>query len=123
MAAEWILVVEDEPAVAELLVEVFMGAGYLVQHAANGVQAWDLLCISCPPDLVVTDVVMPEMDGAALMEKMGATPELVMVPVLVLSALDKEEVRRRLPSIESFLPKPFQVAQLMANVDSLLRQR
>lgn len=123
MATQWILVVEDEPAIAELLVEVFMNAGYLVQHAPNGLQAWDLLCVSCPPDLVVTDVVMPGMDGAALMEKMGATPQLVQVPVLVVSALDKEEVRRQLPSIGSFLPKPFQVGQLMANVDSLLRQR
>ena len=122
MAAKWILVVEDEPAVAELLVDVLMGGGYLVQHAANGLQAWELLRMSCPPDLVLTDVVMPQMDGSALMAKMSSTPELVRTPVLVVSGLGKEEVRSRIPSIEAFLPKPFQIGQLMANVESLLRE-
>lgn len=123
MAGRWILVVEDEPAIADLLVDVLMGSGYSVQYAANGVQAWDLLCNPCPPDLVVTDILMPEMDGSALVARMTAIPDLVRIPVLVLSALDKEEVRNRLPSLEAFLPKPFQIGQLVANVDSLLRQR
>ena len=123
MAGRWILVVEDEPAIAELLVEVLMGSGYLVQHAANGLQAWNLLRVSCPPDLVLTDVMMPELDGTALMGRMRATRELEPIPVLVLSALDKEEVRSRLPLLKAFLPKPFQIGQLVANVDSLLRQR
>jgi DNA-binding response OmpR family regulator len=123
MGSRWILVVEDEPAIAELLVEVLMRSGYLVQHAANGMQAWDLLRISSPPDLVLTDVMMPELDGTALMARMRATRELVQIPVLVLSALDKEEVRNRLPSAEAFLPKPFQIGQLIENVDSLLRQK
>jgi CheY-like chemotaxis protein len=55
-------------AIAELLVHMLLDGGYLVQHAAKGLRAWDILC-SSPLDLVITDVMMPGMDGVALMGK------------------------------------------------------
>jgi DNA-binding response OmpR family regulator len=123
MVARRILVVEDEPAIAELLIHVLVDGGYRVQHAANGRQAWHILCNCAPPDLLVTDVMMPGMDGVALIGKMRETARLLAVPILVLSALHKEEVRLRLPCLKAFLQKPFRVRKLMAKVGHLLQPR
>ncbi|MBU2551854.1 MAG: response regulator [Proteobacteria bacterium] len=83
-----ILVVDDEPAIRELLREFLMGEGYQVDTASNGQDALDLISVKVF-DLVITDLAMPRMDGFQLINK--ALPLQPMLPFIVLSGGDTFE--------------------------------
>jgi CheY-like chemotaxis protein len=115
-----ILVVDDEPAIRELLVAVLGDEGHTVLAAADGDAAWALLTQPPAgvrrPDLVVTDVMMPKLDGLRLLRRIRANPALAGTPVLLLTAA-------RPPNLAgengvSFLPKPFDLDAVLAAVAS-----
>src|SRR3712207_3290142 len=80
-----VLVVDDDPGVLGLVAEMLRGDGYEVETAQNGVEALAKLR-EHEPDVVVTDLVMPVMDGLALIKACRATRHLADVPIVVLSA-------------------------------------
>jgi CheY-like chemotaxis protein len=118
---EVILVVEDEPAVLMTMARVLREEGYQVLEAANGQLALDLLSeFPTRLDLVVTDVVMPEMNGLELAERLrGRYPRL---PVLFMSGyLGDDAVQQNLLGSDSaFLLKPFTPTTIAECVRSLL---
>lgn len=106
-----IIVVDDEPTLRSLLTDVFGDAGYRVRQAADGLEAL-AIAEQEPPDLVVSDVAMPNLDGADLATRMRARG----VPVVLLSAVyDVVD----LPGV-AFVPKPFELEELFDVVASLL---
>lgn len=117
-----ILVVEDEPDLAELLVHVLRDEGYRVHSAENGVIAIAVLARE-PVDLLLTDISMPVMGGIELIQTVGENPRLRGLPILVLSALPERMVRGRCSVIAGFVQKPFQVRKLMAQIEALLTHR
>jgi len=91
-----VLVVEDEPATRELLRRTLEGEGWSVTEAGNGRAALERVADACP-DLVLLDLVMPEMDGFEFLEAFRADLRSLSVPVVVLTARElTEEDRRRL---------------------------
>jgi CheY-like chemotaxis protein len=114
-----VLVVDDERDIAELLAYVLAKEGHVV-HCASSAQAALLVLTQLPVELVLTDYMMPVLDGAELLRTMRATPETAHIPVLVLSALSEETVRARCPDMDDFLQKPFKVANLLVLVRKLL---
>ena len=104
--AHLVLVVDDEPGVRELVCRVLRGEGYRTLEAAHGGEALELVETGSEPvDLVVTDVVMPGMDGRELGRRLAQSkPSL---PVLYISAYDVNDIfrrgspGRRLPSFRS----------------------
>jgi CheY-like chemotaxis protein len=98
-----ILVAEDEPDLLHML-EVLLGMwGYEVVPARNGAEALERA--EPPPDLLLTDVSMPEMDGVELCRRFKANPSLRSVPIIVVSALPRLPAAM-LGAVEAFFPKP-----------------
>ncbi len=112
-----ILLVEDEDGLRSLNARGLRSRGYSVIEAANGVEAMEALEEKNGAiDLVVSDVVMPEMDGPTLLKEMrGRNPDL---KIIFVSGYAEDAFEKSLPENEqfAFLPKPFTLAQLVAAV-------
>ncbi len=94
---------------------------YLVETAANGAIAWTLLQED-PPDLVLADVMMPELDGFQLLRNIRNHPEIHTLPVLLLSAREGENARVAGLSAgaDDYLVKPFSARELLARIATIL---
>ena len=112
-----ILVVDDEAAIRTLLVDVFSDEGYAVRSASNG-RAAVAMVEHERPDLIVMDVMMPELDGMETLHRLRSMPKLVNVPVLLMSAAH-HVAPDGLDDIV-FLAKPFDLDHLLAIVASML---
>ena len=118
---ETLLVVEDEPAVRRMTVDSLKRQGYEVHEAGNGRMALELaLQLGGRIDLVVSDVVMPEMGGVEFVTELRQ--HMPRLPVLFLSGYSEEAIRRQgeLQSDARLLQKPFDLHELHAQVRELL---
>lgn len=114
-----VLVVEDEWAIADWLDVLLSESGYSVITAANGRSALEILK-SETPDLVLTDFMMPYLDGAGLVAAMREDDRTKMIPVVVMTSLLEEVVRGRVGSYRAYLRKPFREAELMKVIGDIL---
>jgi CheY-like chemotaxis protein len=120
---ERILVVEDEPAVRALAERVLREAGYTVLPAASGLAALEILAAGGTVDAVLTDVVMPDMGGGELAERLRERDPAL--PILYMSGYTGTEVLRRGLDERGvpFLQKPFSPGSLTAGIRRLLDRR
>ena len=109
-----VLVVDDEPLIAMALEAMLEDAGYRVATAANGRQGLERLAEAPRPDLVLLDMMMPVMNGPAMLAAMAADPELAGIPVVVLSSLPEEAIRARVgEGVAAILLKPCTAEQVL----------
>lgn len=120
-----ILIVEDNPVNAKLLVLMLRGAGFQSEIAGNGKEALAMLPDMSEIQLIVTDYMMPEMDGLELIEKVRAIPQFNHIPILIASAhADLETVKRaQRVRCDGFLVKPIERQQLLNRVGELLQSK
>jgi len=120
-----ILIVEDNPVNARLLSLLLHAQGYQTVVARNGKEA--LAAVSETPDiqLIVTDYMMPEMDGLEFIVRVRALPSCTHVPIIVASAHADLETVKRVQGLrcDGFLVKPIDKKQLIERVESLLRSQ
>ncbi len=115
--APTILIVDDDPAIRKMLVEVLSLEGYPTETAVNGREALDLLARGAAR-VVLLDLLMPVMDGRGVMNELRANPaERSRHKVILVSAIGNLEGAQDLEP-DSVLPKPFTVEQLLNVVDS-----
>src|SRR5437899_7323649 len=117
-----ILVVDDTPKNVKLLADLLTVKGYGVVTAASGREA--LAQVEAErPDLVLLDVVMPEMSGYEVCRKIRENPATEILPVIMVTALDpaEERIKGLDAGADDFLTKPINQAELIARVRSLLR--
>lgn len=116
---EEILVVDDEWELAEVMIYFLQSEGYGAQYAPDGATALRLLSES-PARLVLTDYMMPLMNGCELIQAMLSKEELAGTPVIMASALVEDVVRDHCKPVKAFLRKPFTADQLLRSVRSTL---
>ena len=119
-----ILLVEDDALLLEVMQNILESEGYEVIPAPNGKFALDLFD-TFQPELVVSDIMMPEMDGYELLEAVRAKPEGVIVPFLFLSARTErtDVTRARMLGADDYLFKPFDAPELLKAVSSRINRR
>ena len=115
-------VCDDEPHIVLAVSLKFTKSGFRVTSDNNGQSAWESI-LRDPPQLVVTDLQMPRMDGLELIKRMRSHENLKDIPVILLTAkgyeLDEDELRSEY-RIQQVLPKPFSPRELVAIANSLL---
>ena len=119
--APHILVVEDDHNILRQIEFNLQSHGYAVSTATTGVEALRLMMRECP-DLLITDVMMPEMDGYELVASVRADPHLAEVPVIMLTARTEETdmVQGYTSGTDLYLTKPFNPTELLAFVQRIL---
>lgn len=115
-------VCDDEPHIVLAVSLKFRKAGFEVTTAADGQAAWETIQ-QFRPQVVISDLQMPRLDGLGLVQKMRSDPEFHSVPLILLTAkgfeIDAEELREDF-GIQAVICKPFSPRQLLAQVQSLL---
>ncbi len=108
-----ILLVDDIKEFRALL-KLLLSGNYEVITAEDGAQALGFIESGLEPDVVVTDLVMPRMDGYQLIAKMKSTDNYKKIPIIVLSNVDEVTKKRKLKrdGVSNFLHKPFSAAEL-----------
>jgi putative two-component system response regulator len=119
-----ILLVEDDSNLLDVMRCILEVDGYEIFAAANGREALELF-ISLKPDLILSDIMMPEMDGFTLLEAVRALQQGITVPFLFLSALTAREdvTKARNLGADDYLDKPFTASELSEAVRTRLNRR
>ena len=116
-----LLLIEDDQKIASFIIKGFKAEGFAVDHAPDGLMGLDL-GLTEPYDVIVVDLMLPKLDGLAVIENLRK--QKVTVPVIILSAKDSVDDRVKGLQIGSddYLPKPFAFAELSARVQALMRR-
>jgi two-component system, OmpR family, response regulator len=117
-----ILIIEDDSEAAAYLVKAFHEAGHVADHAADGLEGYDLAREDCY-DVLVVDRMLPKLDGLSLIG--GLRAQKVETPVLILSALGQvdDRVRGLRAGGDDYLAKPYAFSELLARVEVLARRK
>lgn len=117
-----ILVVEDDQAIAQMIKLILGKHGHDLRHTMNGEDALATLT-NWQPDLIISDVMMPGLDGFALIKQLKNQPETSDIPIIFVTALSQvEQISQGLNlGAVDYLPKPFRAMELEARVNAALR--
>src|ERR1044072_2224767 len=115
-----LLIVDDEPKLLRAVAACLRSEGYEVRTARGGKDALLSLAESVP-DLVISDVRMPGMDGHALVNRMRSSPRTALIPVIFLTAKDQKEDRVDgfRTGVGAYVTKPFEPDELLAAITSI----
>ena len=120
--AKTVLVVDDSPTMRQMVAFTLTNAGYQVVEAGNGKEAVGKVNGGAKPDLVVTDLNMPEMDGITLIKEIRKMPALKFSPILMLTteASDDKKKAGQAAGATGWIVKPFNPEQMMAVIKKVL---
>lgn len=123
MSRQRILVVEDHRPLLAAIQDVLSAEGYTVLTATDGVQALQMMEERCP-NLIVADIMMPQMDGYALYEAIRARPEWAPIPFIFLTARSEREdiLKGKGLGVEDYITKPFATQELLVAVRARLER-
>src|ERR1043165_7264957 len=118
----FILLVDDDADVRDSIGEALEGEGYRVVNASNGKEALRLLKDDgIRPDLILLDIMMPEMDGWAFRAEQHKDPTLAAIPVIVFTAYRTPRDTARQLDAAGFLRKPLRLDELLSAIDRVSR--
>lgn len=116
-----LLIIEDDRKIAAFVIKGLKAAGFAVDHAADGILGLDL-GLTEPYDVIIVDLMLPKLDGLAVIENLRR--QKVDTPVIILSAKDSvdDRVKGLQTGSDDYLSKPFAFAELLARVQALMRR-
>ncbi|MEO3705736.1 response regulator transcription factor [Trichormus azollae] len=116
-----LLLVDDEPGLREAVKEYLQESGFSVQTASNAREGWDMMQHSIP-DLVISDIMMPQVDGYQFLKQMRDDQRFQALPVVFLTAkgMTGDRIQGYQAGVDAYLPKPFDPDELVAIVENLL---
>jgi DNA-binding response OmpR family regulator len=115
-----VLIVEDDSRVARLLRMILEGYGHETILAEDGADGWRSLTCAIPPQLLILDRMLPDMDGADLLARLRADARTANLPVLVLTAAVRTSRDMDDGALTRVLGKPFDLAELRELLDALV---
>ena len=115
-----VLLVEDDPALRRYLEVVLERAGYSVISAGDGLEAMKSL-LAVQIDVIVTDALMPNLDGYELCRFVRNSDHLARLPIILLSALDPRNTTDESEQVDAFLAKPVSPEDLLATISRFTR--
>jgi CheY-like chemotaxis protein len=124
MSPPRVLVVDDDQWILRMVTTVLEKRGYEIFTAHDGEEGFRV-AIAHPPDLIISDVMMPRMDGWTLVKALRSKAEFALVPVVFLTALssDDDRIRGFRLGADDYLPKPFRFEELDLRVANALRKK
>lgn len=113
-----VLVVDDSPTMRQMVAFTLSNAGHKVVEAGNGKEALGKITGGTKPDLVVTDLNMPEMDGITLIKEIRKMPALKFTPILMLTTESSDDKKKagQAAGATGWIVKPFDPAKLIAAI-------
>jgi DNA-binding response OmpR family regulator len=119
-----VLVVEDDPVSAHMVIHVLAQNGFAVTHAVDGREAIEMIEMLPPVDLIVLDLMLPLVDGFGIIERARALPAWRTVPIIMLTVKSQETIVLRAfgVGVDEYLVKPVRSAALLGKVQQLARR-
>jgi len=120
-----ILCIDDEVGVVELVELIMQKEGMSVSGASSGQAGLELMRQS-PPNLVLLDIMMPDMDGWDVFKEIKADPDLKDIPIIILTARDstfEEIIARDRAGVDDYVTKPFTPQELRKSVKKVLSRK
>jgi DNA-binding NarL/FixJ family response regulator len=119
-----LLLVDDEPGLREAVKEYLQESGFGVRVASNAREGWELIQQNTP-DLVISDVMMPQVDGYQFLKQLRDDPRFASLPVIFLTAkgMTSDRIQGYQAGVDAYLPKPFDPDELIAIINNLLEKR
>lgn len=120
-----VLIVEDEPAIAELLAFTLRAEGWTVATAGTVAQAWAELQRGRRPDLILLDWMLPDQSGLSLLGRIRANRDLQALPVIMLTAraMEEDKIAGLNQGADDYVTKPFSPRELIARVAAVMRRK
>lgn len=116
-----ILIIDDEPDNYDVIEGFLLSENYQLHYVSSAESAFNR-CKKNLPDLILLDVMMPEMDGLEFCQRFKNNPEWSHIPIILVTALDREKTISNLSNgADDFIGKPFNKAELKARITSMLR--
>ncbi|AHB87772.1 osmotic stress-responsive two component signal transduction system response regulator of energy transfer from phycobilisomes to photosystems RpaA [Thermosynechococcus sp. NK55a] len=118
-----ILIIDDDPAIADVLAINLQMAGYEVTKSLDGMQG-QALAVQLSPDLILLDLMLPQVDGFTICQRLRRDPRTQDIPILMLTALSQthNKVEGFNAGADDYLTKPFELEEMLARVRALLRR-
>ena len=119
-----LLLVDDEPGLREAVREYLQESGFNVQVASNANEGWEMMQ-QITPDLVISDIMMPQVDGYQFLKQVREDPRFHSLPVIFLTAkgMTSDRIQGYQAGVDAYLPKPFDPDELVAIVENLLNRQ
>jgi DNA-binding NarL/FixJ family response regulator len=118
-----ILLVDDEPRLREAVQAYLEDSGFIMQVASNAREAWQFI-EQAAPDLVISDIMMPQVSGYEFLKQMRSDERFANLPVIFLTArgMTSDRIAGYQAGCDAYLPKPFDPDELVAIIENLLRR-
>lgn len=119
-----LLLVDDEPGLREAVKDYLEDSGFKVKVASNAREGWELMQQNTP-DLLISDIMMPQVDGYQFLKQVREDPRFKRLPVVFLTAkgMTTDRIQGYQAGVDAYLPKPFDPDELVAIVENLLERR
>lgn len=124
MSSAQLLLVDDEPGLREAVKDYLTESGFSVQVASSAREGWELMQQNTP-DLVISDIMMPQVDGYQFLKQLRDDPRFKALPVIFLTAkgMTGDRIQGYQARCDAYLSKPFDPDELVAIVENLLERR